>query len=113
MFNQSNAIMKQKNEKVRSKLLLLLVLFLMVPIGVFAQNITVKGTVVDSQGEPIIGASVVEKGYNSNGTRTDLEGQFSLTLRKGKRLVISYIGMETQEVDVVAGKTLQITLKDN
>ena len=113
MFNQSNAIMKQKNEKVRSNLLLLLVLFLMVPIGVFAQNITVKGTVVDSQGEPIIGASVVEKGYNTNGVRTDLEGQFSLTLRKGKRLVISYIGMETQEVDVIAGKTLQITLKDN
>jgi len=45
--------MKQKNEKLRSKLLLLFVLLLMVPIGVFAQNMTVKGSVVDSQGEPI------------------------------------------------------------
>jgi len=85
----------------------------MVPIGVFAQNMTVKGSVVDSQGEPIIGASVVEKGNNSNGVITDLEGQFSLTLRKGKRVVISYVGMETQEVDAVAGKTLKVILKDD
>src|SRR5574344_1002036 len=105
--------MKQKNEKLRSKLLLLFVLVLMVPIGVFAQNMTVKGSVVDSQGEPIIGASVVEKGNNSNGVITDLEGQFSLTLRKGKRVVISYVGMETQEVDAVAGKTLKVILKDD
>ncbi len=105
--------MKQKNEKLRSKLLLLFVLLLMVPIGVFAQNMTVKGSVVDSQGEPIIGASVVEKGNNSNGVITDLEGQFSLTLRKGKRVVISYVGMETQEVDAVAGKTLKVILKDD
>lgn len=105
--------MKQKNEKLRSKLLLLFVLLLMVPIGVFAQNMTVKGSVVDSQGEPIIGASVVEKGNNSNGVITDLEGKFSLTLRKGKRVVISYVGMETQEVDAVAGKTLKVILKDD
>ena len=105
--------MKQKNEKLRSKLLLLFVLLLMVPIGVFAQNMTVKGSVVDSQGAPIIGASVVEKGNNSNGVITDLEGQFSLTLRKGKRVVISYVGMETQEVDAVAGKTLKVILKDD
>jgi TonB-linked SusC/RagA family outer membrane protein len=105
--------MKQKNEKLRSKLLLLFVLLLMVPIGVFAQNMTVKGSVVDSQGEPIIGVSVVEKGNNSNGVITDLEGQFSLTLRKGKRVVISYVGMETQEVDAVAGKTLKVILKDD
>ncbi len=105
--------MKQKNGKVEKQLLLLFVLLLMVPIGVFAQNMTVKGSVVDSQGEPIIGASVVEKGNNSNGVITDLEGQFSLTLRKGKRVVISYVGMETQEVDAVAGKTLKVILKDD
>lgn len=47
---------------LKGKLFLLMVLFLMVPIGLFAQNVTVKGTVVDSTGETIIGASVVEKG---------------------------------------------------
>ena len=54
--------MKQKNGKMKSRLLLLLALLLMVPVGVFAQNITVKGTVTDSQGETVIGATVVEKG---------------------------------------------------
>lgn len=53
--------MKQKNGKMKSRLLLLSALLLMVPIGVFAQNITVKGTVKDSQGETVIGATVVEK----------------------------------------------------
>lgn len=53
--------MKQKNGKMKSRLLLLLALLLMVPVGVFAQNITVKGTVKDSQGETVIRATVVEK----------------------------------------------------
>ena len=89
--------MKQKNGKMKSRLLLLLALLLMVPVGVFAQNITVKGTVTDSQGETVIGATVVEKGNTSNGVTTDLDGHFTLTVAKGKKLVISYIGMETQE----------------
>ena len=59
--------MKQKNGKMKSRLLLLLALLLMVPVGVFAQNITVKGTVTDSQGETVIGATVVEKGNTSGG----------------------------------------------
>lgn len=52
--------MKQKNGKMKSRLLLL-AFMLMVPIGVFAQSITVKGNVTDSEGEPIIGATVMEK----------------------------------------------------
>lgn len=69
---------------LKGKLFLLMVLFLMVPIGLFAQNVTVKGTVVDSTGETIIGASVVEKGKTSNGAITDLEGHFKLTIQ-GKK----------------------------
>lgn len=53
--------MKQKNGKMKSRLLLLLALLLMVPVGMFAQNITVKGTVTDSQGETVIGATVWKK----------------------------------------------------
>ena len=105
--------MKQKNGKMKSRLLLLLALLLMVPVGVFAQNITVKGTVTDSQGETVIGATVVEKGNTSNGVTTDLDGHFTLTVAKGKKLVISYIGMETQELDAVAGKELKVVLKDD
>ena len=59
--------MKQNVRKVKNRLFLLLTLLLFVPIGVLAQNITVKGTVVDSTGETIIGATVVEKGNTGNG----------------------------------------------
>ena len=70
-------------------------------------------TVTDSQGETVIGATVVEKGNTSNGVTTDLDGHFTLTVAKGKKLVISYIGMETQELDAVAGKELKVVLKDD
>ena len=66
--------------------LLLLAFILMVPIGVFAQNITVKGNVTDSEGEPIIGATVMEKGKSQNGVITDLDGNFTLNVSgKGKK----------------------------
>src|SRR5574344_463246 len=81
-----------------------------VPSSALAQGI-VKGTVIDSQNEPIIGASVIEKGDPSNGAVTDLDGHFTLSLKKGKKAVISYIGMVSQEVSV--GENLSITLKDN
>ena len=105
--------MKQNFRSMKSKLFLLLALLSFVPIGAFAQNITVKGTVVDSQGETIIGATVVEKGNTGNGVTTDLDGHFTLSVGKGKKLVISYVGMETQEVDAIAGKELKIVLKDD
>lgn len=104
--------MKNRKER-RNGLLLLLVLLLMVPIGVFAQSITVKGNVVDSQGEPIIGATVMEKGNKANGVITDLDGNYSITVGKGKKLVITYIGMKTEEVNAVAGKVMNIVLQDD
>ena len=55
------------------------------------QKITVKGTVNDAMG-PVIGASVVEKGNSSNGTITDMDGNFSLSVQPGTVLVVSYIG---------------------
>lgn len=64
---------------------------------------TVSGTVVDSNGEPIIGANVVVKG-TTNGTVTDLDGKFSLDVPESGMLSISYIGFNTQEI-AVAGKS--------
>lgn len=90
------------------------IMLLIIPLGISAQNITVKGIVTDSEGEPVIGASVVEKGNNANGTITDLNGNFSLNVSgKNKKLVISYIGMTTQEVDAAAGKTVKVVLRDD
>ena len=66
--------MKEKSAKRSGKLLILLVIMLLLPLGVIAQVITVKGTVIDSQGETVIGASVVEKGNVKNATVTDFNG---------------------------------------
>ncbi|WP_373734313.1 carboxypeptidase-like regulatory domain-containing protein, partial [Bacteroides heparinolyticus] len=61
------------------------------------QTITVNGLVVDATGEPVIGASVVEKG-TSNGIVTDLDGKFTLNVKPGATLKISFIGYQPQEV---------------
>lgn len=63
------------------------------------ENRTVKGTVVDATGEPVIGANVVEKG-TTNGTVTDMDGKFALEVSVGATLSISYIGYTEQLVPV-------------
>lgn len=77
------------------------------------QTGTVKGTVVDALGMPIIGANVMVKG-TSNGTITDIDGNFSLSNVSQGVLQISYIGYKTQEVAVKGNETnLQIVLKED
>ena len=83
---------------------------LFLSVGAYAQNITVKGHVKDAMGE-VIGANVVEKGNTSNGTITDLDGNFTLSVPKGATLVVSFIGYQTQEV--AAAPSVIITLKDD
>ena len=103
----------RNTEKAVWVLCLMAILLILPPPKLFAQNLTVKGTVLDSGGEPIIGASVVEKGKTTNGVITDLDGNFSIKVATGKKLVISYIGMVTQEVSAVAGKQMKIVLNDD
>lgn len=94
----------------------LLAFLLTIPPELYAQNLIVKGNVKDSNGESIIGASVVEKGNQPNGTITDLDGNFTITLKgKNRVLVVSYIGMKSKEVTVTApqAKNLQVTLEDD
>ncbi len=81
------------------------------PLEVSAQSLTVKGNVKDSNGEPIIGASIVEKGNQKNGTITDFDGNFTLKAAKGSTLVFSYMGMRTQEAK--AAPQMNITLEDD
>ena len=71
----------------------------------------VTGVVSDSQG-PVIGASVVEKG-TSNGTVTDFDGNFTLNVKPGATLVISYIGFTTQEIAVGNQSNFNVTLKED
>ena len=81
-------------------------------LEIVQQQIKVSGVVKDSMGEPVIGASVVEKG-TSNGIITDINGNFSLSVTSGATLAISYIGYKTQEVQAVTGKVIDVTLKDD
>lgn len=75
-----------------------------------AQNYQLSGMVVDETGDPIIGASVVEKG-STRGTVTDIDGKFAFKGNEGARLVVSYIGFVTTEV--AGGQNLKITLKED
>ncbi len=73
------------------------------------QSRQASGRIADSQG-PLIGATVMEKGTN-NGTVTDFNGNFTLSVKSGATLVISYVGYESQEVK--AGENLHITLQED
>lgn len=72
----------------------------------------VTGQVVDTKGEPVIGASVKIKGTNQ-GTITNVNGRFSLEADRGRVLVISYIGYNEQEVKITSSSSLHITLKEH
>jgi TonB-linked SusC/RagA family outer membrane protein len=80
----------------------LILLFIFISTVSYAQNIQVNGTIISGEdNEPVIGASVTVKGNTSVGTITDLDGHFTLNVPQGsKTLIISYIGMKTQEVPV-------------
>ena len=69
----------------------------------------VTGTVKDTQGEPIVGATLIEKG-TANGTITDIDGNFSLSVSQGATLVVSFVGMVSQEV-VVNGAVINVSLE--
>ncbi|TRZ45039.1 SusC/RagA family TonB-linked outer membrane protein [Robertkochia solimangrovi] len=90
-----------------------LFLFLALTYGAIMAQQTVTGTVKDSQGIPIVGASVMEKN-TSNGVATDFDGNFSITVPGPESvLVVSYIGFEAKEVTVGSQTNLDVTLSDN
>lgn len=85
--------------------------FLLICTIVQAQNLTIKGKVISkSDGEPIIGATVVETNQINNGTITDVDGNFTLTVKQGGEISISYIGFKT--VKVKAQATLNIAMEE-
>lgn len=88
---------------------LLLGMLLCIPV-VFGQNqVAVKGKVLDADGQPVIGAAIMQKG-TSNGVTTDLDGNFSFLVPAGAVLEISSIGYGTQEV--TAAPNLNITMEE-
>ena len=79
---------------------------------VYAQNKQITGRVVDTKGEAAIGASILEKG-TTNGTITDFDGNFKLTVGPKAVLQISYIGYKTQEIPVANKTKLNITMEED
>ena len=83
-------------------------LMLMLGVGTAAAQLAVQGVVVDAaNGEPIIGASILEMG-TTNGTVTDWDGNFELNVKPGAKLAISYMGYKTQELDAKASMNVKL-----
>ncbi|SEA20204.1 TonB-linked outer membrane protein, SusC/RagA family [Porphyromonadaceae bacterium KH3R12] len=73
----------------------------------------VTGVITDAQGEPVIGATVIEKGNPANGTVTDIDGNFTLNVAPNAVLEISYVGYEPKEVTIAGRSSLDITLQED
>jgi TonB-linked SusC/RagA family outer membrane protein len=76
-------------------------------------TVQVKGVVLDTSDQPIIGASVIETGTKSNGTLTGADGSFSLSITQGASLRISYVGYKTVTVKPTAGKSVRVVLEED
>lgn len=92
------------------KVLLMLIAGIFLSIDAFAQQITVKGIVKDTTGEPVIGANVVVKG-TTTGTITDFDGNFQLSAKQGDIIVVSFIGYQPKELP--ATTQMNVILKDD
>ncbi len=93
---------------IKKKIVLLFVV-LFVSLASYAQQ-KVTGTVVDENGDPVIGATVMVKGTTQGATITDLDGSFKITCMKDATLVISSIGLQTQEVSVEGKNHVDVKL---
>lgn len=73
---------------------------------------SVKGHITDGNGEPLIGVSILVKNTN-NGTVSDLDGNFTLSVNPGDILRVTYVGYASQEIPAVSGKIMRIVLKED
>lgn len=93
-------------------LLTLLFVCLMSLSSALAQTIQLTGTVTDTKGEALIGASVLEKG-TTNGCITDIDGNFTLNVSANATMIVSYVGYVTQEIALNGQKNIKVALKDD
>jgi TonB-linked SusC/RagA family outer membrane protein len=91
---------------------LFLMMCLSISSGLQAQSISVTGVVKDATGEPLIGTTIAQKNNLKNGTITDVNGKFKLSVPKGSVLVISNVGYQTKEV-AVTGRVISVVLDED
>ena len=97
---------------IMQRVYLLSLLLVLIPLSALAQTIQLTGTVTDTKGETLIGASVLEKG-TTNGCITDIDGNFTLTVSPKSTIVISYVGYVTQEMPFNGQRNIKVALKDD
>ena len=85
---------------------LMMLMALMMSATSFAQGI--KGTVIDENGDAVIGATISDKKDTKNATITDFNGNFTVNVKAGQTIVVSYIGYETQELAAQNGMTIKL-----
>ncbi len=107
---EKEILTKRHTRNKTKRFLVFLLLFVACSSSVFAQSKTISG-VVTSAGEPLIGASIAEKG-TTNGTITDIEGRFSIKVAPNATLQVSYLGYETRSIDVKDQTFLDIELQE-
>lgn len=105
------ASVRNKSTRFVRRLIPILICMVM-PLSLFAQKSTVTGVVTDSKNEAVIGANIMIKGTNT-GTVTDVNGKFSIQAASMDILVFSYLGMNSQEIQVGNSKVVNVTLTDN
>ena len=104
--------MKNICHQMSRKVWLAALLVLCFSFPALAQQITVSGTVIDPEGEPLIGASVLVKG-ETMGTATNIDGEYTLSAPADGTLVFSYVGYDTQEIPVNGQTTINVSMKEN
>ena len=111
MENHNQETKKKERSHIIWRYTILLFLCLVTPLLAFSQTKTIRGIVTDSNGEPIIGASVAIAG-TTRGTLTDLDGAFSIGASSQEKLTISFIGYIKQEINVGNNTNLDIIMQE-
>lgn len=102
-----------KSYSLFRKLIMVLIAVAAVSSGAWADNIVVTGTVTDAANEPLIGVSVVDQSKKSNGTATDFDGKFSITVDANSSLSFSYIGYSPKVVKVGGQSVINVQLAED
>ena len=97
--------------KIKTNIYILLLLFV-VGLSGYSQKVLISGKVVDEQGVPLPGVTVLEKA-TANGTSTDFDGKYVIDIDINKTLVFSYVGFNSQEIIVSDESTINVILKEN
>lgn len=112
-FNGEIMINMKNISSLKGTWLSIVAMLLFVALPVSAQNVTVKGTVADENGEPIIGANVTVVGNKTLGSISDFDGNFTIAAPANSTLEISFIGYLTQRVKVGSKSSYKIVLKED